>query len=89
VQGRYIGKGHGFTPGCASLHNCMSGHGPDNEAFAAGTNAADSPEYIGDTLTIIFETQLVIKPTRFALETEILERDYYRGWQGLKKSFRR
>ncbi len=89
VQGRYIGKKHGFTPGCASLHNCMSGHGPDNEAFAAGTNAADSPEYIGDTLTIIFETQLVIKPTRFALETEILERDYYRGWQGLKKNFAR
>ena len=89
VQGRYIGKAHGFTPGCASLHNCMSGHGPDNDAFAAGTNAADSPEYIADTLTIIFETQLVIKPTRFALESELLERDYYRGWQGLKKNFRR
>jgi homogentisate 1,2-dioxygenase len=40
-------------------------------------------------LTIIFETQLVIKPTRFALETELLERDYYRHWQGLKKNFRR
>ena len=89
VKGRYIGKAEGFTPGCASLHNCMSGHGPDNDAFEAGSGAANAPQYLADTLTIIFETQLVIKPTRFALETELLERDYYRHWQGLKKNFRR
>jgi homogentisate 1,2-dioxygenase len=89
VQGRYIGKAEGFTPGCASLHNCMSGHGPDNDAFEAGSTAADAPQYLADTLTIIFETQLVIKPTRYALETELLERDYYKHWQGLKKNFRR
>ena len=69
VKGRYIGKAEGFEPGCASLHNCMSGHGPDNDAFEAGSKAANAPQYFADTLTIIFETQLVIKPTRFALET--------------------
>jgi homogentisate 1,2-dioxygenase len=89
VQGRYIGKAEGFEPGCSSLHNSMSGHGPDNEAFEQGSSAANAPQYFADTLTIIFETQLVIKPTRFALETELLERDYYRHWQGLKKRFRR
>lgn len=89
VHGRYIGKAEGFEPGCASLHNCMAGHGPDNDAFEQGTHAASSPQYLADTLTIIFETQLVIRPTRFALETEILERDYYRHWQGLGKRFRR
>jgi homogentisate 1,2-dioxygenase len=67
----------------------MSGHGPDNDSFEAGSQAADAPQYLADTLTIIFETQLVIKPTRFALETELLERDYYQHWQGLKKHFRR
>ena len=41
VQGRYIGKAEGFEPGCASLHNCMSGHGPDADAFEAGSNAAE------------------------------------------------
>jgi homogentisate 1,2-dioxygenase len=66
----------------------MSGHGPDKDAFEAGSNAANAPQYLEDTLTIIFETQLVIRPTRFALESEILERDYYRHWQGLKKNFR-
>jgi homogentisate 1,2-dioxygenase len=89
VQGRYIGKAEGFVPGCASLHNCMSGHGPDNDAFEAGSAAGETPQYLEDTITIIFETQLVITPTRFALATELLERDYYRHWQGLKKRFRR
>jgi homogentisate 1,2-dioxygenase len=88
VQGTYIGKAEGFVPGCASLHNCMAGHGPDSEAFERGSTAEDAPQYFADTLTVIFETQLVIKPTQFALETELLERDYYRHWQGLKSRFR-
>ncbi len=89
VKGSYLGKGDSFAPGCASLHNCMSGHGPDKDAFDRGTAADDSPQYLADTLTVIFETQLVIKPTRHALETELLERDYYKHWQGLTKNFRR
>jgi homogentisate 1,2-dioxygenase len=89
VKGNYLGKGDSFAPGCASLHNCMSGHGPDKDAFDRGTAAEESPQYLADTLTIIFETQLVISPTRYALETELLERDYYKHWQGLTKTFRR
>jgi homogentisate 1,2-dioxygenase len=88
VHGKYIGKGEGFAPGCASLHNCMSGHGPDVEAFALGTSAEDEPQYLADTMTIVLETQLVIRPTKLALESEWLERDYYRHWQGLQKRFR-
>jgi homogentisate 1,2-dioxygenase len=88
VKGRYIGKKEGFEPGCASLHNCMSGHGPDGEAFAAGTVASDDAQYLENTMTVIFETHLVIQPTKFAMETELLERDYYRHWQSLKKQFR-
>ncbi|HET7131303.1 MAG TPA: homogentisate 1,2-dioxygenase [Gammaproteobacteria bacterium] len=89
VQGRYIGKGDSFEPGCASLHNCMSGHGPDKDSFERGSSAGDAPQYLENTKTIIFETQLVIKPTRQALESELLERDYYLHWQGLEKRFRR
>ncbi len=29
IQGVYDAKAEGFVPGGASLHNCMSGHGPD------------------------------------------------------------
>ena len=39
-------------------------------------------------MTFLFETQLPVRPTRFALETDLLERDYYTHWQGLKKHFR-
>ncbi len=89
VHGKYIGKGEGFEPGCASLHNCMSGHGPDAESFALGTSVGDQPQYLADTMTIVLETQLVIRPTKYALESELLERDYYLHWQSLKKRFRR
>lgn len=88
IQGRYIGKGESFQPGCASLHNCMAGHGPDRAAFEAGTAASEEPQYLASTMLAVFETQLVIRPTRFALETESLERDYYKTWQGFEKRFR-
>lgn len=87
IYGEYIGKREGFIPGSASLHNCMSGHGPDNEAYERGRNAAATPQYLDNTLAFLFETQLVVRPTRFALESEILERNYYEHWQGIRKLF--
>jgi homogentisate 1,2-dioxygenase len=88
IKGRYIGKGEGFEPGCASLHNCMSGHGPDAESFERGAAASEDPQYFENTMTIVLETQLVIRPTAFAIDTELRERDYYLHWQGLGKRFR-
>jgi homogentisate 1,2-dioxygenase len=87
IAGEYIGKGEGFRPGSASLHNCMSGHGPDAEAYERGRNAELRPQFLDNTLVFLFETQLPIRPTRFALDTDLLERDYYKHWQGLRKQF--
>jgi homogentisate 1,2-dioxygenase len=87
IAGQYIGKDASFGPGSASLHNCMSGHGPDAEAYERGANAELKPTYLDNTLVFLFETQLPIRPTRFALESELLERDYYTHWQGLRKRF--
>jgi len=42
---------------------------------------------IADTLAFMFETQLVIRPTRFALETPALQRDYDACWTGFEKLF--
>jgi homogentisate 1,2-dioxygenase len=88
VKGRYIGKGEAFAPGCASLHNCMSGHGPDAESFERGSAASEEPEYLENTMTIVLETQLPIRPTAFAMDTDLRERDYYKHWQKLGKRFR-
>jgi homogentisate 1,2-dioxygenase len=88
VFGKYDAKEEGFVPGGASLHNCMSGHGPDADTFERASRAELTPQYLGDTLAFMFESRFVIRPTRFALETPALQRGYYQCWQGLKKHFK-
>jgi homogentisate 1,2-dioxygenase len=88
VRGEYDAKAEGFTPGGASLHNCMSGHGPDAETYERASMAELKPQYLKDTLAFMFETQLVVRPTRFAMETKIRQHEYYECWQGLNKHFR-
>jgi homogentisate 1,2-dioxygenase len=87
VLGVYDAKAEGFLPGGASLHNCMSGHGPDAETYERATQADLKPHRLDETLAFMFETQLVIRPTRFAMETKILQHEYYECWQGLKRYF--
>lgn len=87
IVGQYDAKADGFNPGGSSLHNCMSGHGPDAETFENATNAELGPMKIEDTMAFMFETRFVARPTKFALETELRQADYYECWQGLKKNF--
>ena len=88
IHGAYDAKAEGFAPGGASLHNCMTGHGPDADTFAKAS-AADTtrPDHVQNTMAFMFETPTVIHPTQFALETRQLQHEYYRCWQGLKKHF--
>jgi homogentisate 1,2-dioxygenase len=88
IFGKYDAKAEGFLPGGASLHNCMSGHGPDAETYQRAGTAELKPQYLDNTLAFMFETQLVLRPTRFALESRILQHEYYECWQDLKKHFR-
>ena len=89
VHGAYDAKAGGFVPGGASLHNSMSGHGPDAASFEkAGTADTGKPDHIVDTMAFMFETRAVIHPTRQALESPQLQRDYHACWQGLRKHFR-
>jgi homogentisate 1,2-dioxygenase len=89
IHGVYDAKAEGFLPGGASLHNCMSGHGPDAASFAKAS-AADTtrPDHIVDTMAFMFETRAVIRPTRQALDSAQLQRDYVECWHGLQKNFR-
>ena len=76
VAGEYDAKAEGFVPGGASLHNCMTGHGPDAETFEKASAADTSkPHYIRDTMAFMFETAAIIKPTQYALETSELQHD--------------
>ena len=89
IHGAYDAKAEGFVPGGASLHNCMSGHGPDADTFAKASKSDTSkPDYIRDTMAFMFETPAILHPTRFALETSQLQAEYFQCWQGLKNNFR-
>ena len=87
IFGAYDAKAEGFVPGGASLHNCMAGHGPDAETFEKATDAELKPQYLANTLAFMFETQLAVRPTAFAMNTRILQHEYFECWQGLKKHF--
>jgi homogentisate 1,2-dioxygenase len=84
----YDAKAEGFRPGGSSLHNCMTGHGPDAETHEKASSAdLRHPTVIRDTMAFMFETRLPIAPTRFALDLAPLQDEYYRCWQGLRKHF--
>ncbi|MBW4037343.1 MAG: homogentisate 1,2-dioxygenase [Acidobacteria bacterium] len=87
IYGEYDAKAEGFLPGGASLHNCMSGHGPDAETFERATAAELQPRKVSDTLAFMFETRMVVRPTRYAMESKILQHEYYECWQGLKRKY--
>ncbi len=54
----------GLVLGGASLHNCMSGHGPDADTFDKASNSDTSkPAKVGDTMAFMFETRTLLKPT--------------------------
>jgi homogentisate 1,2-dioxygenase len=89
VRGQYEAKAEGFLPGGASLHNCMSGHGPDAVSYERAVSSALQPQYLEDTLAFMLETRFVCHPTRFALETAELQHEYYTCWQNLKRGFPR
>ncbi len=88
VHGAYDAKAGGFVPGSASLHNCMSGHGPDAASFEKASAADTSkPDHILDTMAFMFETRCVIRPALQALESAQLQQDYHECWQGLRKRY--
>ena len=89
IHGQYDAKTEGFLPGGASLHNCMSGHGPDAATFDRASHAELAPQFLADTLAFMLETRMVVRPTRYAMEEKILQHEYYQCWQGLERHFKR
>jgi homogentisate 1,2-dioxygenase len=88
ITGVYDAKAEGFVPGGASLHNCMSGHGPDAATFEKASGAdLSKADVIGGTMAFMFETRKVIRPTQQALDAPQLQQNYHECWQGIRKHF--
>ncbi len=88
ITGAYDAKAEGFLPGGASLHNCMSAHGPDAETWRRASQASLEPVKIEDTMAFMVETRWVLRPTRWALESHLPQSGYDDAWKGFPKQFR-
>lgn len=86
--GQYDAKEEGFVAGGASLHNQMSAHGPDLEAYEKASNAELKPVKLSGTMAFMFESRYIIRPTEYAMETSELQHEYFEVWQKLKKNFK-
>ena len=90
IRGSYDAKdAAGFPPGAASLHLCMTPHGPDAPSYAAAVAAdAAAPAHLPrDGLAFMFETYATPRVAPAALASPHVDREYYRCWAGLASHF--
>lgn len=83
IHGEYDAKAGGFLPGGASLHNCMSGHGPDRQSYEAAVSADLAPHKIEGTMAFMFESRFPFRVEQGALNAGHLQSDYDSCWAGL------
>ncbi|WP_372855133.1 homogentisate 1,2-dioxygenase [Sphingomonas sp.] len=86
ISGAYDAKADGFNPGALSLHNQMSGHGPDVASWKGASEAELKPHKIDGTMAFMIESRWVFHPTDYALETGALDEDYDQVWTGFPKA---
>lgn len=89
IHGVYDAKeGGGFVPGGYSIHNCMSGHGPDGAVVDKAMTVDLKPVKIENSLAFMFESRYILRPTKAALASKTLQKDYFHVWRGIKKHFK-
>lgn len=88
IEGVYDAKEEGFSPGGVSLHNCMSGHGPDAATYEKASNASLEPQFLASTLAFMFESRYVIRPSSSALKSSLLQKEYVEVWDDLLPKFK-
>ncbi|ROW00861.1 hypothetical protein VPNG_08296 [Cytospora leucostoma] len=95
IQGGYDAKKGGtggFVPGGASLHNVMSGHGPDGESYEGARNAELRPAKVGTgSCAFMFESCLMVGVTDWGLKkcSKVQSEYSEHSWGGLKVHWKR
>jgi homogentisate 1,2-dioxygenase len=84
ITGAYDAKAEGFAPGGLSLHNLMSGHGPDVDSWRKASAAELKPVKIDGSMAFMVETCWPYRPTDWALERA--QPDYDEAWAGFPKA---
>lgn len=88
IRGTYDAKKTGFVPGGGSLHNCMSAHGPDAQAYQKAVGATLQPEYYANTLAFMFESKHVWQLTAHAYNAPFRQKNYLNCWRDLAPQFK-
>jgi homogentisate 1,2-dioxygenase len=91
IAGAYDAKPTGFSPGSASLHSIMVGHGPDANTYKAASDSKNAhfqgpvkmPE---GSWSFMFETTYFLRLTQFAKEFQTDDK-YHECWAGLPREF--
>jgi homogentisate 1,2-dioxygenase len=78
----------GFDPGCTFLTPLLTAHGVSTRSHEAALEQPDSPRRISDeSLWFMFESCLPFRPTRWALETPLLDPTFAELFSGMRKRF--
>jgi homogentisate 1,2-dioxygenase len=94
IQGSYIAKEgglSGFQAAGASLHNCMSSHGPDSAAFDKASNEELAPVKAGvGSMAFMFESCYMVGITDWGLTkcSKLQPKYSEESWGGLRDRFR-
>jgi homogentisate 1,2-dioxygenase len=88
VYGKYDAK-EGFQAGGASLHSCMTPHGPDAATFHGASNAELKPHKFDGGLAFMFETNVMLNIAKTALDAEHRDKEYFKCWEGIPRNFER
>ena len=100
IWGKYDAK-VGFCPGGASLHSCMTPHGPDSDTVFGGTGwtrgektdleqqpaRKQEPFFFDQGLAFMFETSAMLQVADWAQATHDLDTEYTKCWEQLPKMF--
>jgi len=84
IHGEYDAKAEGFRPGGLSLHNLMSGHGPDVDSWRKASEAELKPAKIEGTMAFMVESCWPYRPTQYALDRA--QSDYDQAWADFPKA---
>ncbi len=84
ITGAYDAKAGGFAPGGLSLHNMMSGHGPDAPSWRAASDMVLAPRKIENTMAFMIESCWPYRVNNAAMA--LAQPDYDAAWAGFPKA---
>ena len=84
LAGEYDAKAEGFSPGGLSLHNLMTGHGPDVDTWRRASEAELKPVKLGGTMAFMIESCWPFQVTAEALGRA--QPDYDAAWADFPKA---